>query len=105
MSRNEEIEGSIIVIADTHLGLLRKYPRVDLGGFLSNEMESDSVELCHFLEWIEGLFRKDREVLPLGRWGESGKEFIIRRPGTIILLGDFLELWDASDVAVDFASR
>lgn len=104
MSLDEETKRPIIVVADTHLGLLRKYPKVNLGGLLSNEMESDSVELCHFLEWVEGLDKKP-ETLPLGRWGKSGEEFTIRRPGTIILLGDFLELWDASDAAVDFASR
>lgn len=96
---------SILVIADTHLGLLTK--KLQLGRYtlslFSNEVESDSVQLSYFLEWIRERQEKGPYKLRLGRWGNGEAE--LKLPDTLVLLGDFLELWDASDAAVEFASR
>lgn len=89
---------SLLVVADTHLGLVERKKRFGLG----NEAGSDSVAFSDFLEWIEGLETAPYK-LPLGRWGKGRAK--LRLPDKLVLLGDFLELWDASDAAIEFASR
>ena len=107
LSRDLDIRSPILVVADTHLGLRRKYPRFSLGSWLNIESWSESTRLSDFLEWVRELPPKNAEPqrLQLGPWGKDSTELKLFRPGTLVLLGDFLELWDASDVAVEFASR
>jgi UDP-2,3-diacylglucosamine pyrophosphatase LpxH len=106
LSSDPEVRWPIILVADAHLGLLKKYPKLGFG-FFNNEAESDSVELSHFLEWVKQL-RDGPQPLLLGHWGEDrwGKDATeVALPGTLVLLGDFVELWDASDAAIQFASH
>ena len=86
----------LLVIADTHLGLLEGKKFFGL----KNKVQSDSTSLLSFLRWVKGL-QIEPYKMPLG----DGRVILIEPPDEIILLGDFLELWDASDIAVEFASR
>jgi UDP-2,3-diacylglucosamine pyrophosphatase LpxH len=86
----------LLVIADTHLGLLEG-KRIFR---LKNNIQSDFTSLSTFLRWVKGL-QTEPYNLPLG----NGRVAQIEPPDEIILLGDFLELWDATDIAVEFASR
>lgn len=94
----------IIVVADAHLGLLRKYPKLNFRGLLNNETQSDSVRLSNFFDWTNRLFlpSTDPQKLRRGPWGE---DITLYPPHTLVLLGDFVELWDASDSAIELASR
>jgi len=83
---------SIIVVADTHFGLNKAGQNCDPKAF------------GYFLKWIKDLERGEKEVLELGAWGLGEvKKVEFDPPEQLILLGDILELWDASNEAV-FAS-
>ena len=84
---------SILVVADTHFGLRKKEQKCDPGAF------SD------FIDWVIRLEQKGKEELKLGVWGAKGKELLLKPPEKIILLGDILELWDASKKSIDACSR
>ena len=87
----------LIIIADTHLGLLsgkRFY-------CIPNNSASDTLGVAGFIRWLQGL-----ESNPIGvTRGKWGKPLQIHKPDSLILLGDYLELWDSTDDAVDISSR
>jgi UDP-2,3-diacylglucosamine pyrophosphatase LpxH len=84
---------SILVVADTHFGLNKKEQKCDPGAF------SD------FIDWVLKLEKKGKEELKLGVWGAKEEELFLKPPEKIILLGDMLELWDASKKSIDACSR
>jgi len=89
--------GPVMVIADTHLGLLagqRFYG-------LRNDSQSDALGVAGFVNWLGKLESKSAKVIR-GDWGDPLE---IRKPSHLILLGDYLELWDASDAAVEVSGR
>jgi len=93
----ERLVGPIVVIADTHVGLSageRFY-------MLRNNSGCDVLGLSGFIRWLERL-ETERVAVPRGRWGGPLE---LQRPSHLILLGDYLELWDASDAAVDISCR
>jgi predicted phosphodiesterase len=100
MVRTNEIPGldPILVVADVHLGLLAG-KRVYL---IPNNSQCDALAFADFMAWLEELQIKGIVAVERGRWGPP---LIVRKPGRLILLGDYLELWDASDAAVDMSSR
>ncbi|MFX1253331.1 MAG: metallophosphoesterase [Promethearchaeota archaeon] len=81
---------SIFVISDIHLGLQKK-DRCNLK------------EINSFVKWIASL-NKQSQMLDLGSWGQNKKKEI-RHAQKIILLGDILELRDATDNAIMASSR
>ena len=90
--------GPIVVVADTHLGLLagkRFY-------MIRNDSRCDLVGLSGFMRWLERLETETMQTVIRGSWGTPLE---IRKPAQLILLGDYLELWDASDAAVEVSSR
>ena len=67
-----KIKEPVIVVSDVHLGGERsKFP-----------------EFWYFLDWLTSL-PVDGETLKC-----NATELMIKKPGTIVLLGDILELWD-----------
>jgi len=86
-------KGSIIVIADTHLGLNKENQVCDPEAF------SD------FLKWIRRLEEREKEALNRGTWGTSRNVMDLKPPEKIIFLGDILELWDASRNSIDISTR
>lgn len=84
---------SIIVVADTHFGL-------------RNETQiCDPTAFSDFLKWVKNLENGDEENIELGVWSSSEKSLALNPPEKIILLGDILELWDASFKAIDASTR
>jgi UDP-2,3-diacylglucosamine pyrophosphatase LpxH len=86
-----------MVVADTHLGLLsgkRFY-------LIRNNSTSDTLGFAGFVRWLRGLESNTIE-LTRGKWG---KPVQVHKPRSLILLGDYLELWDSTDEAVDISSR
>lgn len=88
----------VIVIADTHLGLR---PRKVLGIDLQSETCEPAI-LSGFLNWLVDLEEKGSCILPLAATmsGEPD-QMELKPPGTLVLLGDILELWDSSQRAVE----
>ena len=82
---------SVIVVADTHLGV-------------KDNVTSRPLILSSFLKWVKGLEEGPSSV-NLGKWGEGSETKTLRLPQLLILLGDILELWDATDRSVDACSR
>ncbi len=87
------IEGSksVLVVADTHLGV-------------KDSVSSRPLIFSSFMEWVKGLEEKPWSV-ELGFWGEGRETKELKQPQYLVLLGDVLELWDASDRSVDACSR
>lgn len=82
---------SVIVIADTHLGA-------------QGEHSSRPLILNDFLKWVKKLEEgKESISVELGSWGDGKK--VLKPPQELILLGDIIELWDATDRSIDFCSR
>jgi len=77
----------VVVIADTHLGLLKDTARCDLE------------RLRGFLEFLVEWRRKGAVKVWIE---ESGRvvERVLEAPGKIVFLGDFIELWDSTDESV-----
>jgi UDP-2,3-diacylglucosamine pyrophosphatase LpxH len=68
-----EVKGPFIVVSDVHLGGKR----------------SNYEDFRDFLEWLKNTLSAKGISLEC-----NGYEIKIRKPGTILLLGDILELWD-----------
>jgi UDP-2,3-diacylglucosamine pyrophosphatase LpxH len=83
---------SMIVVADTHFGLYTDDEACDPNAF------------ADFLKWLKELETKN-QFLDVGDWvPESvGKKLELKPPKKLILLGDILELWTASNESI-FAS-
>jgi UDP-2,3-diacylglucosamine pyrophosphatase LpxH len=96
--------GSLIVVADTHLGL-RVTKRI-LG--LGNTVSCEPQILSDFIEWIKNLERTGKttiKTINLGAGDVEKRERALKAPEKIVLLGDILELWDAPNRAIDVCSR
>jgi len=83
---------SIVAVADTHFGL-------------RNEILFEPEVFSSFLRWVKRLEKREVEPLKLGDWGAVKDEKVLEPPEKIILVGDILELWDASDRTVDICVR
>jgi len=83
---------SIIVVADTHFGLYTDGEACDPNAF------------ADFLKWLKKLETKNQS-LDVGDWVSRsfGKKLELKPPEKLILLGDILELWTASNESI-FAS-
>jgi len=68
---------------------------------ISTNSRSDVLGLAGFVNWLEQLETKEVTILR-GQWGDPLQ---VRKPSHLILLGDYLELWDASDAAIEVSSR
>lgn len=88
-----ETKKSIIVVADTHFGL-------DDG-----DLADDPKAFADFLKWIKQLEEGSNDTIKSNPWAENLKNIPLRPPEKIILLGDILELWDASNKSIDFSTR
>lgn len=86
------IEESIIVVADTHFGL-------------RDEIFFEPEVFSGFLRWVKRLEKGEVKPLKLGDWNGEKNEKVLKPPDRIILLGDILELWDASDRSIDVCIR
>ena len=90
--------GPIVAVADVHLGLLageRFY-------LVRNKSQCDALAFSDFVAWLQELETKGSVSVKRGKWGPP---LLVRMPHEFILLGDYLELWDASDAAIDMSSR
>lgn len=77
--------GSVVVVADTHLGITKDSFSMpgyfaDFLKYLKDEMEQKSVKI------FDG----------------TVKEKVLQEPEKVIFLGDIIELWDSEDEAVNF---
>jgi hypothetical protein len=89
--------GPVVVVADTHLGLL---PGRRL--LLSHTYgRSDSVSFASFLSWLSNLSENSVSV-PRGDWGNPLE---ILKPSYLVLLGDYFELWDAHARAIELSAH
>lgn len=94
LSAEADKDKSIIVVADTHFGLRKKEQLCDPCGF------SD------FLGWVKSLELKGTANVNSGIWGSTeSKTITIKPPEKMILLGDILELWDASKKSIEACTR
>lgn len=94
----EKGEESVIVIADTHLGL--RPSKWYLPG-LRNTLSCEPKILSGFLNWLKSVEEGEYYSIQLS----DGSEKQILPSSELILLGDIIELWDASDRAIEFCSR
>ncbi len=91
-------KGSIIVIADTHLGLHPNRitrPRPD-----EQTRDADPAAVHDFLAWLMRL------PTTVGAWDEAtGKvdQVELRKPEFVVLLGDIFELWDGPEESLYFS--
>ena len=91
----EKDERSVIVISDTHLGL---GPSTwNLPG-LRNTLSCEPKILSGFLNWLKSVEEGEYYSIQLS----DGSEKQILPSSELILLGDIIELWDASDRAIEF---
>ncbi len=93
------VEGSFFVISDTHLGLTPS-PEERRKGLTC---EPDKVG--QFINWLIRLKNGERTKIKLGPWGKGRKDKILKPPEKLILNGDIMELWDATDRAIDYSSK
>jgi hypothetical protein len=95
----ESLEKPVIVIADTHLGLRRK--RIP-----PQSLECEAEVLSGFIDWLVKLERvKTYSLLLASNETNASGHFELKTPGTLIMLGDILELWDSSQRALEMCSR
>lgn len=89
---------SIIVIADTHLGL-----KISTWNFLGlrNTLSCEPKILSGFLNWLKELEEKGSTKIRLS----DTEEKLLVPPSELILLGDILELWDASNRSIEYCSK
>ncbi len=92
-------KGSVFVISDTHLGLVPS-PEEKRKGLIC---EPDKVG--QFVNWLIRLKNGEKAKIKLGPWGDGRKEKVLKPPDKFLLIGDVMELWDATDRAVDYCSR
>ncbi|MEM3585889.1 MAG: metallophosphoesterase [Candidatus Jordarchaeaceae archaeon] len=89
--------GSFIVISDCHLGLV--------GGVEKRKgIVCEPEKLGQFLNWLSLLEKGEKIKIKLGPWGNH-REKVLKPPEKLVLIGDILELWDASDREIDYCSR
>lgn len=91
--------GSVFVISDTHLGL-------------RDGVSCEPEKLGQFLNWLIHLkncdLRKNDAKISLGPYDPKGRKRVdkfLKPPDRLILLGDILELWEATDREVELSSR
>ncbi len=83
---------SLIAVTDTHFGL-------------RNDMFFEPQVFSGFLRWVRSLEERKVGPLRLGDWDVTRNEKALLPPEKIIMLGDILELWDASDRSIDICLR
>ena len=93
------VEGGFFVISDTHLGLTTS-PEERRKGVTC---EPDKVG--QFVNWLIRLKNGEKTRIKLGPWGNGRKEKVLKPPDKLILNGDIMELWDATDRAIDYSSK
>jgi hypothetical protein len=71
---------SIMVVADTHLGLKKE------------KQNCDPQAVSDFLHWVELLEKKGKDYIKLGKWGVKSSELTVKPPEKMISLGDILEI-------------
>lgn len=79
--------GSLIVVADTHLGLRSKHT------------SCEPIYLKNFIDWLRNFERKGESIEVHSRTNPP----IVRRilpPDSLMFLGDVIELWDADDRSI-----
>ena len=91
----------IIVIADTHLGLR---PRKVLGINLQSETCEPTI-LSGFLNWLVSLEEKGSCLVSMAGETSEKQEMELKAPSRLVLLGDILELWDASQRGVEMCGN
>ena len=84
---------SIIVVADTHFGLNKK------------DEKCDPVAFSDFLGWLKNLEEKGSCTIPVGARSGGEEEMTLWAPEKAVFAGDILELWDASQNAIDVSTR
>jgi UDP-2,3-diacylglucosamine pyrophosphatase LpxH len=84
---------SIIVVADTHLGLKKK------------KQNCDPTAFSDFLDWVASLEQKGKDELNLRGWSIEKEKMMVKPPEKMVFLGDILELWDTTKESVDACSR
>lgn len=90
--------GSVIVISDCHLGLVG-------GAEKRRGIVCEPEKLGQFLNWLALLESGEKVKIKLGPWGNGRREKVLKPPEKLLLIGDILELWDASDREIDYCSR
>jgi UDP-2,3-diacylglucosamine pyrophosphatase LpxH len=91
---------AMIVFSDTHLGLARWKL-----GIFENTVESRPRHVHQFVRWLLDLqITTSEEVLVGNELGQICPKKLLS-PDELVLNGDILELWDASDRAVDLSSQ
>lgn len=90
----------VFVIADAHLGLKKK-------DFPPQSLECEAEALSGFIHWLIDLERAGSCSLPLAsdETNVTSRPFELKAPGTLVMLGDILELWDSSERALEMCSR
>ena len=92
---------SVIVVSDTHLGLTggkRLY-------FFKNTVTHRPELLQNFLEWLRKLEEKGEVNINIGIAPDKVDQRKLVAPCKLILNGDILELWDASERASELSTR
>jgi len=92
-------KGSIIAVADTHLGLRER----TTFKFFKNTVSCEPDHLLKFIHWIKRLEKEDKFVDIEARGNKKSQRKLIK-PEFIVFLGDVIELWDANDRAVNICS-
>lgn len=82
----------VIAVSDLHFGMRNKE-------ICMPEVFND------FLEWIKRLERGEVCTVKLGAWGRGREEKVLKPPDKLILMGDIIELWDATDRSIDICWR
>jgi len=82
----------VVAISDLHFGLRGK------------ELCMPQ-EVADFIEFLKRLERGERITVKLGAWGHGREEKVLRAPDKLILMGDIIELWDATDRSIDVCWR
>ncbi|MEM3511463.1 MAG: hypothetical protein QXW47_10450 [Candidatus Jordarchaeales archaeon] len=90
-------DGSVIVVSDCHLGLV--------SGGKRKGIVCEPEKLGQFLSWLIRLERGEKASIALGPWGGGRREKVLKPPEKLVLIGDILELWDASDRAIEYCSK
>lgn len=88
---NVKEEGAYLIVSDVHLGLGSEEP--------DNNEKCNHDEFCHFLEWICSLENQPHSIK------QNDREFTIKSPYKIVLLGDILELWDPKEGDRDYVIK
>jgi UDP-2,3-diacylglucosamine pyrophosphatase LpxH len=91
---------AFVVISDTHLGL-----RANRQFVFENTVTSRPEHVDQFLKWLVSIEDDGGKHVTVGTSVGEVREKKLLVPDRLILNGDILELWDASDRAIEFSSH